>query len=306
MKKTIQNTSFLKLVKDYESFIKVKNYKTGKSNNYQSAVSEFIIWLETSGINKIKEVTSKVSVNYFNYLITRPNKRSGEGTLADSTIKFHLFALGLFMLNLLENRVIENGFYIPPYSSGDGRNRETLTVDEVKTVYQNCETEQEKALLSVAYGCGVRRFEIEALDVRDIKFDSFMLIVRKGKHSKRREVPMSDNVISYLKQYITNERYELLNGKNKQEEALFINQKAERMSGENLNDKLKQMIEQTNNYDLIKRGLTLHSMRHSIAYHLAENNASIEFIRRFLGHVDINTTYIYAIKNKKKKPVITF
>jgi site-specific recombinase XerD len=52
--------------------------------------------------------------------------------------------------------------------------------------------------------------------------------------------------------------------------------------------------------------ITLHCLRHSIANHLAENNAGIDFIKRFLGHADINTAYIYAIKNKKRKPVVTF
>ena len=78
------------------------------------------------------------------------------------------------------------------------------------------------------------------------------------------------------------------------------------MSGEHLNDTLKNLIESTNNYELIQKEITLHCLRHSIAFHLAENNAGIDFIRRFLGHSQINTTYLYAIKNKKRKPTTTF
>ena len=98
MKKTLTNPIFISLLSSYTSFIKVKNYKTGKANNYQSAVSDFLIWLEVSGISKIKQVTSKESVAYFEHLITRPKMR-GEGTLAEKTIKFQLFAIGLFQLN---------------------------------------------------------------------------------------------------------------------------------------------------------------------------------------------------------------
>ena len=78
------------------------------------------------------------------------------------------------------------------------------------------------------------------------------------------------------------------------------------MSGESLNDLLKKIIEQSNNYELIKKDITLHCLRHSIANHLAENNAGFEFIKRFLGHAELNTTYIYAIKNKRRKPITTF
>ena len=301
MKKTLTNPSFIILLGSYASFIKVRNYKTGKTNNYQSAVSEFLIWLEESGISKIKDITSKVSVAYFEYLTSRPKVR-GEGTLADKTIKFHLFALGLFQLNLLDNHEIENTFYIPPYSQANQKDRNILGVDEVKTVYQYCENLQEKALLSVAYGCGLRRSEIEALDIKDIQLLSGMVIVRKGKNSKRREVPMSNSVMEYLRQYLTQERYLIPSG----EGALFVNAKSERISGEYLNTMLKKMIEQTGQYQLINKDITLHCLRHSIAFHLAENNAGIEFIRRFLGHAQINTTYLYAIKNKKRKPTTTF
>lgn len=301
MRKTLTNPSFISLLSSYTSFIKVSNYKTGKSNNYQSAVSDFLIWLEVSGITKIKQVTSKESVAYFEYLITRPKMR-GEGTLADNTIKFQLFALGLFQMNLLDNHEIDNTFYIPYYSQFNQKDRNILSVEQVKTVYQHCENHQERALLSVAYGCGLRRSEIEALDIQDIQLLSGMLIVRSGKNSKRREVPMSNPVMEYLRQYLTQERYNFPTG----DGALFVNVKAERISGDHLNTMLKKMIEQTGQYELIKSDITLHCLRHSIAFHLAENNAGIEFIRRFLGHAQINTTYLYAIKNKKRKPITTF
>ncbi|WP_268849224.1 tyrosine-type recombinase/integrase [Flavobacterium aestivum] len=305
MKKTIKTPAFINLHNDYDQFIKVRNYKTGNTKMYQNVVAEFLIWLEEAGITKIKEVTSTETITYFEYLIHRPKQR-GAGTLADKTIKFHLFALGLFVLHLLETKAIDKEFYIPNHGTADQKPRNILTVEEIKTVFQHCQNEQEKALLSVAYGCGLRREEIEALDVRDIQLSSGMLIVREGKYSKRREVPMSDKVIEDLKKYIIEERYQLLEGKKKLEEALFINSKGKRMSGELLGDTLKNMVEQTQQFDLIQKEITLHCLRHSIAYHLAENNAGIEFIKGFLGHAQINTTYLYAIKNKKRKPVTTF
>ena len=132
------------------------------------------------------------------------------------------------------------------------------------------------------------------------------LIVRKGKGSKRRTIPVSNTMIDYIKKYILEERPRRLLNSSEIQEAFFINSKGNRMSGEQLNDTLKEMIEVTNNQELIKLEITLHCLRHSIASHLAENNAGIDFIRRFLGHQEINTAYIYAIKNKKRKPVTNF
>jgi integrase/recombinase XerD len=305
MKKTINTPAFQNLLNDYDRFIKVRNYETGNSRMYQNAVAEFLIWLEEAGITKIKEVESKEMVAYFEYLTTRPKQR-GTGTLAEKTVKFHLFALGLFVLDLLENKAIDNAFYIPSSGNENQKSRNVLTVEEIKTVYQHCQSGLERALLSVAYGCGLRRFEIEALDAKDIQLSSGMLIVRKGKYGKRREVPISNSIIEYLKKYIIEERHQLLEGKNASEEALFINPKGKRMRGKKLGQTLKKMVEQTQQYGLIQKEITLHCLRHSIAHHLAENNAGIEFIRGFLGHAQINTTYLYAIQNKKRKPVVTF
>ncbi len=304
-KKTIQTPIFQNLFNEFDSYVKVKNYKQGKGTMYQNAVKEFLIWLEELGITKIKEVTGKETVSYLEHLSTRPNQRKA-GTLSAKTIKFNLFALGLFMLNLLENKQIENGFYIPSYSGDNGKPRNVLTVEEIKTLYQYCENDLERALLSVAYGCGLRRSEIEALDVRDVQFSSRMLIVRDGKGSKRREVPMSNMVVDHLKKYLIEERYQKLIGKTQIEDAFFIYDNGKRMTGEYLGKTLKKVIEQTGNYELIKKDITLHCLRHSIAHHFLEKNAGFDFIRRFLGHSDINTTYIYAIKNKRRQPVLTF
>jgi integrase/recombinase XerD len=305
MRKTIQTPEFQKLFQSFDRFVKVRNYKTGKSRMYQNTLMEFLIWLEESGIHKIKQVTTKESIKYFEYLITRPRLR-GEGTLSQSSIKFHLFVQGLFVQNLMENKEIETGYYIPAYSGGIKKPRLILSVEEIKVVYQHTENEFERALLSIAYGCGLRRSEINALDLKDVQLATGMVIVRSGKGNKRREVPMSNSVMGYLRKYIREERNQRLIGKSQLEEAFFINSKGGRTTGENLNEILQKMIEQTGRYELIQKEITLHCLRHSIAHHLAENNAGIDFIRSFLGHSEINTTYIYAIQNKKRKPVVTF
>lgn len=305
MRKTIQTPAYINLYNSFESYIKVKGYKQGKNKMYQHALLEFLIWLEDNGITKIKDVTGKETVSYFEYLTTRPNQKK-DGVLSNKTIKFHCFVMGLFVRDLLENRIIENGFYVPTFGGSDSAERNILTVEEVKKVYEHCSNEMEKALFSVAYGCGLRRSEVRSLDVKDVQLTNGMLIVKSGKGSKRREVPMSDSVVGYLRKYITDERHQKLAGKNQLEEALFINSLGRRMTGEHLNEVLKNMIEQTGSYELMQKEITLHCLRHSIAQHLSDNGATIEFIRRFLGHSEINTTYLYAIKNKKRKPVTTF
>ena len=130
-----------------------------------------------------------------------------------------------------------------------------------------------------------------------------MLIVRSGKGSKRREVPMSDRVLEELKKYVLEYRWQFLGQHS--EPAFFLNKIGERMSGESLNKTLKKIIERSQNQIILDKEITLNSLRHSIAHHLTENNAGIDFIKSFLGHSYINTAYIYAIKNKNSNKTLT-
>lgn len=298
MKKEIQTPEYQNLYKDYETFIKAKNYKAGKNKVFQTPVKQFIIWLETHGISTIKQVTTKEMMAYYEYLIERPNQ-TREGTLADSTINNHLFSISMFVDNLLIKEEIKKAFLIPKHGSRNKQARNYLIIEEIKILYQHTENPLEKALLATAYGCGLRRSEIENLNTCDMQFSDGMLIVQKGKGDKRRTVPMSDSVLKDLKAYMTEYRHERLTGK-QQVQAFFVTKRGSRMSGKALAKVLAKLIARTHNQAILSKEISLHCLRHSIANHLAENNAGIDFIRGFLGHSQINTSYIYAIKNKKR------
>lgn len=298
MKKQIQTSAFQNLYADYTNFIYAKGFK-GKM--YEANVKTFLIWLENKGIIDIKAVTTPEMMEYYNHLMERPNQKHN-GTLADSTIKLHLLSITLFVEQLLENNMISKAFLIPKHGNQYQEPRHYLTIDEVKNLYQNTENPLERVILSIAYGCGLRRAEMEQLNTNDILLSTGMLIVRNGKNEKRREVPMSDTVLKDVKQYITEYRYQKLIHKHP-EQAFFISKKGNRMSGDTINKNLKKIINQTGNQNIIDKEISLHSLRHSIANHLTENNASIDFIRSFLGHSYINTAYLYALKNKKRTKV---
>ncbi|WP_277017318.1 tyrosine-type recombinase/integrase [Flavobacterium lindanitolerans] len=294
MKKQIQSPASQDHFQDYETYIKAKAFK-GKS--YTAPVKEFLIWMEDFGIASVKQITSVEMLRYYEYLIERPNQRR-PGGLSGTTIKMHMLCLSFFLDSLLRNDQIEKAFFIPRFSSDDQKPRNVLTVDEIKILYGIAENQLERALLSVAYGCGLRRSEMESLNVSDVQLSIGMLIVRSGKGGKRREVPMSDSVLQAVQGYVREYRCQFV--QKPSETAFFLNTKGNRMCGDSLNKRLKKIIERTKSQTIIDKEITLHCLRHSIAHHLSENNAGIDFIRDFLGHSFIDTAYIYAIKNKHR------
>lgn len=288
-----------KLLDSFKVYIEVKNYR-GAMSTYTQPILEFLLWTQKRGINNVLEIKNYDLVSFYDYLSTRPNLRRG-GTLSDSSINRRLFALRIFFSHLLEQKMVNRSLIIPNRSDKTKENRKILTVEEIKELFDVCENQFERALLSVAYGCGLRRTEIQKLNTIDIIFSKGYLTVRMGKGGKKREVPMSDAVINDLRAYLLGERNERIAKRPNKVKAFFVTKQSDRASGWYLNDSVQQLCVRTGNQEIIDKHISLHCLRHSIATHLADNGASMDFVREFLGHALIDTSQIYAMKRKKNR-----
>ncbi len=278
-------------------FLIAKNYKG--IDKYLFAVVEYILWLENNLLYDFNEITPTTFPDYFSYLINRPNKRR-KGFLSESSIKNHLFAISLLNKFLLQSGKVESIFRLPSFHVKNRQSKEVISREEIKTILNSCDNLLERCIILTGYGCGLRRNEMVMLNIDDILISKGILIVREGKNTKRREIPLSDSILFDFKEYITKERPSLLK-QNRLEKAFFISHNGMRRDGGNLNTQLKRIISRTKNVPLQEKNITLHNLRHSIATHLMENGAGFENVRDFLGHIEINTTHLYAIRRKRNK-----
>ncbi|MFA6924709.1 MAG: tyrosine-type recombinase/integrase [Bacteroidales bacterium] len=301
----IYNPVFENYYKEFYSFIKTKGYSRGKDSMYPSCVREFLFFIESKQVSEIKEITAKEIIAYHEYLLERPNQRRGGG-LSDSMIKSHLFSLRLFFDFLLDTDVVDSSpARLPKFVLKKYKERNILTLEEIKQLYNACETRQDKAMLSLAYGCGLRRSELEKLDASDVHIQKGVVVIRDSKNHKSRTIPLSDNVLKDLKEYIIYERMKYININTTPEHALFINQWGRRKKGDDMNERLKQLIERTQNPEILRKEITLHCLRHSIATHLLDNGATIEFVQHFLGHSNIDTAHIYSKRRMQRLKILS-
>lgn len=292
---------YKEIFEEYDSFIQSKGYKTTRNSKmYQTCVIEFLWWLESQSILKVTRIDSSVLMRYTEYLSNRPKLR-GAGTLSQNMLNKHFFSLRLLFDLLLKTERVESTVYLPKYYKTATEHRNILTVDEIKELFDNASSEAERAVLTLAYGCGLRRTEIERLNYRDVNLKENYLIVRDGKGSKLREVPLSKTTVKTLRNYLKNEREELLENNNLLEKAFLLNANGRRMLGATANRRLKQVIERASNYEITEKEITLHNLRHSIATHLLEKGADIEFVRSFLGHAEIDMVQVYARRRKRNR-----
>lgn len=276
------------------------------NNPYKSHVREFLKFLEDNNINKLKYAKPRVVLLYYEHLITRKKYR-GEGTLSISTINSNLSSLRMFSDRMLHEGVITRGLHIPEgfrrdFSEDNAfvMTREVPTADEVLIIYNTCETPTEKAILSLSYGVGLRRMEIEELLDRDINFSKGFLFVSDSKKNKSRTVPISDFFKNELIEY-TRYRLKTLRDSNRNTKQFMIDRRGKPLSGEKMNEILKKVIKRTKNEEIINKEMTLHNFRHGFATHLVDDGMTLEEAKKLVGHKYSTTTQIYTKKQKRKK-----
>lgn len=272
--------------------------RLGYSKNMTKTFPVFVLELLEQTKKQAQFITSKDIWDHYEYLKQRPKQRQ-EGLLSDSMIQSHLFGIKLFFIYWQRLERIE----VHPMSAlvfprKKGKVRVTLTESEIKQLYEVSTTRISNAILSIYYGCGLRRSEGMALNIRDISFKQNLLYVREGKGAKRRVVPMSDQVAKHLKDYYLKERNQCITVKTKgtHEQAFLLSSAGTRMSTTTISKRLKELLKRAE----LDETISLHNLRHSIATHLLNRGMSLEYVRDFLGHSSLETTQIYTKVNQRK------
>jgi len=309
------NETYSLLAENYYRYLLRLGYSSHYTKTRYRYIKEFFHYLEQKGHTKIEQTTAKQISEYYSYISQRPSKnpeRSGGGTLSQKTTHGHMRNVKDLFEMLLQNQktCAERSRSIKtnpcstlkfPYPKEENSERTVLTQEEIKALYSVTETAQEKAILSMAYGCGLRVGELVKCNIEDIRLREKILIVPEGKGKKRRVVPMSSGTVKDLADYYYNEREELTKGRNYKpnENAFMLHSRGARMQKWTYNYMLKELVERTGNQAIQEKEITIHNLRHSIATHLIEQGITVEQVRLFLGHSQLETTQVYTHISKR-------
>lgn len=256
-------------------------------------LKEFFSQIEKNGVQEPSGITAAHLTDYYSWLTVRPNKKTG-GVLDLKTCHHHMRSVELFFIMLQSKGELEvnpTATLKFPYPVQTENQRNVLSQAEIKELYQHCKSYQERAILSLAYGCGLRVSELVAVNIEDIKLRESILIVPSGKFAKRRVVPLSAGVIKELSDYFYQVR---IQAETTEARAFILHTKAGRMKKYTYNKILKRIIDRTTNKTIKEKEITIHNLRHSIATHLIEQKMPLEQVRMFLGHSQLETTEVYT------------
>jgi len=168
---------------------------------------------------------------------------------------------------------------------------QVMSIDEIKRLLAVGSSLKTRVLLSLGYGCGLRASEIVRLKVKHIDKAQKIIRIEQSKGRKDRNVMLPQEMLGLLRQWwrVRPSRHDA--GIPLQERWLFPGTRPGKpMTTRQLNRLFHEAADAAG----IKKGVTLHTLRHSFATHLLERQTHIRTIQALLGHTKPETTTRYA------------
>jgi len=302
----IISPQFKELESGFVRWLQTLNYSEETVKTRKRNIREFLLYLERCNIYTVENMPDEKIKLFVRYLQRRENRRYGSG-LMNASINVSIGSVNKFFEYLQQTGkpAADN----LKYMENNYKSKNILTMKEVNQLYettwqkhhfanehtqakQEAVSQRDRAMLSIYYGCGLRKSEGTNLNTGDILIERKLIHVRKGKGSKERYVPVTDNNLKYLTEYLNVGRTILLTGN--ETDSFFINQYGESCSAQALSLRLDRLVKNSGNRVLQSKKPTLHTLRHSIATHLLQQGMEIELIQKFLGHSSLEATQIYT------------
>jgi integrase/recombinase XerC/integrase/recombinase XerD len=149
---------------------------------------------------------------------------------------------------------------------------------------------RDRAMLELAYACGLRAEELVALEVGSLDFDSESVRV-EGKGGKTRLVPVGEHALRAIERYLSRGRPVL---ETSRERALFLSKSGRRLSTSDVRRRLRTWARASAARAPALGSAHPHALRHSFATHLLDGGADLRSIQELLGHAAISTTQVYT------------
>ena len=171
----------------------------------------------------------------------------------------------------------------------------TVTTEGLTRMLDSIETDspvkvQNKAILEVFYGTGIRVSELTGLNITDVDLKQNQISVM-GKGNKQRIVPLGNAAATALKQHLDS-RSELFGHRTDSDarKALFIAKSGQRAYDRGVRYMVEKKLQE---YSEVTQK-SPHVLRHSFATHMLDSGADIRLIKEFLGHANLAATQVYT------------
>lgn len=280
-------------LRKYLNFIKLeKGLSANTIESYERDLKQFTEWLAGQG-SSLSAADSMLVSEYVVHL-------SKDNRLSDKSLARVTSSMRSFFKFLLENKSIDPELLevLEPVKLKNSLPT-FLTLEELRDFLSAIDTTsvpgfRDRTIFELFYSSGLRVSELIDLKIGNIYRRDQLLRVR-GKGSKERVVPYSDDAAVFLHEYLDKMRHKLMRPGDFNE-YVFINNHGQQFTRQGIWKKIKEYARLAG----ITKEISPHKLRHTFATHLLEGGADLRTLQDLLGHASINTTEIYTHVEHKK------
>ena len=171
-----------------------------------------------------------------------------------------------------------------------------LSIEEVRSLFARIKTFHNYAYLSTVYSCGLRLHEGLHLEVSDIDSSRMMIHVHRGKGAKDRYVALPQATLKLLRRYWLTHRHPRLLFPALGRSGRGAKQSQTPMAKSSVQGAFRRAKFAA---AIGKKGVAIHTLRHSYATHLLEAGVNLRTIQRYMGHAQLETTMLYLHLTQK-------
>jgi integrase/recombinase XerD len=252
---------------------------------YQSDLRAFALWLDRERGRRLAEAQRLDLLDYLALLSIQGRKPRSAARL--------LSCLRQFYQHLVRQGLIPEDPSARVDAPKLGRPLpRSLTESEVEALLGAPDTtdargHRDRTMLEVLYASGLRVTELVTLTPSQVSLTQGVLRVM-GKGGKERLVPLGEDAVGWLADFVRGARQELLGGR--VSDFVFPTSRSDCMTRQAFWQLIKRYAIQAG----VAKPLSPHTLRHAFATHLLNHGADLRVVQMLLGHSDLSTTQIYT------------
>lgn len=252
--------------------------------SYRRDLMQYASWLQTHG-QRLADAGKEELQRHLAWRFAERVKASSTARLLSSLRGFYRY--------LVREKLIEADPTLLIESPKKGRSLpKTLTESDVENLLQAPDIAdavelRDRAMLELLYATGLRVTELVTLQGSQVNLRQGVIRVM-GKGSKERLVPLGEEAIGWVMQYLRDGRPQLISDATS--EVLFPSRRGQQMTRQTFWHRIKRYAIVAG----IDKPLSPHVLRHAFATHLLNHGADLRVVQMLLGHSDLSTTQIYT------------
>lgn len=281
-------------VQAFEEYLDADGKSSKTLESYIGDVDEFMKYLAVQGVTDASQIRRSHVTTFRTSLIARELRPATVNKKINSLSCFCMFLREKCILPPSENPVVPKKDRIK-IAFGSDTSISTFTEEELAKLLNSIADKKKVSLrnrlvIHLLLYTGARVSEIGSIKIKDIDHVSNELEII-GKGGKYRTVPIRDDVIELVKEYIKTDRQDSLF---RDSPYLLLSQRSPRLHRDAFNTLLEKMSE-----DLGFK-CNPHKFRHTYCSRLVKKNVPLTTVAKLAGHASVQTTATFYVNTSRQ------